>query len=265
MITLRRIVILSLFGLFLYAACGPKPPIVKRPYKGSAQDILNHLIDDKSKITTVAQALKIKISTRREGEHSLNGTLYYKAGSYYLQLEATLGKDVVKLLIADDTLKIYFPLDNSFSVALIESPIEGFGLTAKDLLDLFIGNYGFTRGNTKYVGMVDEYYFYEMDDDKYINRITVRPELINVVGIRIKPKSKKDKLDLIDVRFADFVEADGIYNPLRITIIDRNRDLTMNVKIKSEKRGIELPDNLFKLKIPSNAEEVKSTWFWENF
>lgn len=252
--------------ILILLACGPKPeiPPAPPPAKGSPKAVLANLATTESKILTAAQSFDITISTngRNRRKQSLDGTLFYKTGSYYFQIEATLGKDVTKVLIRNDSLWAYNPIDKTYLVDQSSSLIPDWGIGVKDVLNSIIGKYGLESGGTEYVGMVEGFYFYEIGIAKRTRKITVRPETENVTGIRLEPVGGGNQGGTVDVRFADFSNSGQAYRPRRITIMVREQELEMDIKINSERLNQELPDDLFELEIPTEAVRVSSERFW---
>jgi len=254
------IIVLIIFYLFI--SCGPKPEMGVLPAKGSPEAVLSELTWKESLIHSVAQSMDIIISTPETGRRSLKGTLFNKGKSYYFKIEGTLGKDVATILIHDDTTLAYSPIQKSYYRVRSNTQIPDWGISIKDILRIVIGRYGFISEVPEYVGAVEGFYFYQINGDRYKSKLTVRPEIKNITGIRFEPVSTRSKEDFIDIRFAAFRNDSVSYRPMKITIICRNRGVEMDIRIKSEKRNPQLPDELFDLKIPSEAKEVSPHWFW---
>lgn len=248
-----------LAGIF---SCGPKPEYQPPLPIGSPEDILNQLQSLEDSIASVAQTFDIDVTTPQTGANSLDGTLYNSNDEYFLLLEGTLGKDAIKALIRNDILLAYNPIDERYIEQDPSSIIPDWQISLKDLLNIIIGRFGLSKSNAEYVGMVEGFYFYEFERNRYIYKLTVRPETKNITGIRLHSADEDDNLN-IDVRFADFEPWLDSYRPRSIDMLVRERNLNLSVKIESEKVNIDLPTELFILEIPEEAMRVDPSLFWQ--
>jgi len=256
----RSVASVSFLILLLLVSCGPKPKVKPLPEKGSPEAVLADLTSNEATIISVAQSLDIAISTPDLGERSLSGTLYFKDGRYLFQIEAMLGKDVAKWLITRDSLLAFSPMQKRYYVGRPNSPLPQWGIGARDMLDILIGKYGFRSGRAVYVGLADDYYFFELAGGESTKKITVRPDLVNITAIRYESEGEN-----IDVQFSDFSMSKASYRPREIALSARGRATSIRVSIKSEKLNSDLPDGVFELHIPDDAVEETANRFWQEF
>ncbi|MBD3234298.1 MAG: DUF4292 domain-containing protein [candidate division Zixibacteria bacterium] len=258
----RFIYLLWALILMVGISCGPKPEYQPPSPIGSPKDILNRLRTQEDSIASVAQTFNIDLTTPQIGTNSLNGTLYHSKDEYFLLLEGTLGKDAIKALITHDRLLAYNPIDEQYIEEAPSSIIHDWEISLKDLLNIIIGKFGLVENNVEYAGMIEGFYFYEFKYNRYICKLTVRPETKNITGIRLHSLDEDDNLN-IDIRFANFEPWLDSYRPRSIDIFVRERKVNLSVQIESEKVNIDLPPDLFILEIPEEAMRTEPSIFWE--
>ena len=260
---MNRFVLLLLIFLVLFS-CGPKPEQeVIPPAIGSPAAIAEALKIIEKSITSGAQSVSIVISKPGYGKQSLSGNIFYDNGRYYFKAEATLGKDAAKALIGDGRTTAYSPVNNVYYRERSNEYKGQWGVSIEEVLNLIMGKYGFFRGENSYVGMVEGFYFYKLITEDYVKKITVRPETKNVTGIRYEPSKRAGETDVVDVSFSDFSGYLDGYRPRKTVISVRDENITIEINVKSEKLNQQLPDDIFRLEIPDDAQEVSPSWFWE--
>ncbi|MBD3168738.1 MAG: DUF4292 domain-containing protein [candidate division Zixibacteria bacterium] len=251
-------------AIVLLLSCGPKPePGIIPPAKGSPKAISAELKTLEESVLSGAQSVSIAISKPGFGKQSLSGNIFYQNDRYYFKAEATLGKDVAKVMIKDGRTTAYSPIDNAYYRERSNEHKDQWGISIEEILSLIMGKYGFEKGEISYVGMVEGFYFYKVVTEDYIKKLTVRPETINITGIRYEPRKRFGDKDVVDVSFADFREYLDGYRPERVVISIREDNITIEIKINSEKLNQQLPDEIFTLELPDDAQEVSPYWFWE--
>ncbi|MCP4632720.1 MAG: DUF4292 domain-containing protein [candidate division Zixibacteria bacterium] len=263
--TTLKVVFLILFSLLIMLACGPKPEIQLPRERLNPDVIADNLATQERFIKSAASSMRINLYAPDKGKQSFTATLYNDEEKYFFQLEATLGKDVAKILVDNDKTTGYLSMEKSFYSGNSDNPIPEWGLSIKEILKLIVGKFGIYKKKIRYVGMVEGFYFYEQENNEFKRKITVRPETGNITGIRYQLNDENLNMTTIDIRYADFSQYEDFYRPGRISIIMRESGVNLDIEIKSERLNQDLPSDLFKLKIPENAKEVEESWFWDSY
>jgi outer membrane lipoprotein-sorting protein len=254
------------FGIIMFSllSCGRKPSLtITRPAKSHKQ-VFTELVERESGLRSVAQSVDIELTTPDMGSRSLDGTVYYNEGDYSVKLEGTLGKDVARILVKNDTIYAYSPPQNTYYIENRDEMIPDWNIRVVDILDMMTGPYGFDSRHVRYLGEDGSSFLFRIADDRTFKRIAVRRETVNITDITILSIDPESKVDCAAVRFSDFHRVDGVYRPRHIIMEIEKESIIIKMRIKSEKLNQDLPRSFFEIDIPEKALRVESGWFWEN-